>query len=154
MVELILVMALLIILAGSVLPRLSGFFRGRDLTQEGERFIAVTRKAQDQAISEGVPMTLWIHPREKVYGVREATGYDTLSYTNRLYRLRNDLVFDFDGTASLVGGFYSIHFLPDGAIDQGSISNVFIERPDQERLWISRSTNGFHYEVRNREFLR
>ena len=47
-----------------------------------------------------------------------------------------------------------IRFLPDGGIDTGSISNVFIEQPDSEVLWIARATNGLSYEIRESQRLK
>src|SRR5438270_8363826 len=60
LVELILVMTLLLIVMCVALPSLKGFFRGRNLDSEARRFLSLARYGQSRAVSEGVPMVLWI----------------------------------------------------------------------------------------------
>ena len=40
-----------------------GVFRGRNLDNEARQFLSLTRYGQSRAISEGVPVELWINPR-------------------------------------------------------------------------------------------
>src|SRR5262249_19567201 len=69
LIELILVMALLAIVLGISAPSLSRFFRGRSLESEAQRFLALTRHAQSRAVSEGVPMVVWLWPKQRSYGM-------------------------------------------------------------------------------------
>src|ERR1041385_8604678 len=67
LIELILVMALLAIVLAISAPSLSRFFRSRSLDSEARRFMALTRAAQSRAVSEGVPMVLWLAAKEHAY---------------------------------------------------------------------------------------
>ncbi len=83
LIELILVMAMLAIVISVALPSLKGFFRGRNLDSEARRFLSLTRYGQSRAVSEGVPMVLWIaDPIESVDAERAACwqpAHDPLS---------------------------------------------------------------------------
>ena len=75
LVELLLVMSLLTIVLAVSAPSLSGFFHGRALDSEARRLLALTRHAQGRAVSEGIPMLLWLDSRQSAYGVEEEAGY-------------------------------------------------------------------------------
>ncbi|HEX4643983.1 MAG TPA: prepilin-type N-terminal cleavage/methylation domain-containing protein, partial [Verrucomicrobiae bacterium] len=75
LIELILVMAVLTIAVALVTPILSRFFGGRSVDSEVSRFVALTRYGQSRAVSEGVPMMLWIDVRNGSYGLKQETGY-------------------------------------------------------------------------------
>src|SRR6266850_7624427 len=68
LIELILVMSLLIIAVGLSFPALQDFFRGRGLDSEARRFLSLVRYGQSRAVSEGIPMLLWVDAREGTYG--------------------------------------------------------------------------------------
>ena len=104
LVEIILVMALLTITVGVAYPALSGFFRGRNLDAEARRFLALTRYAQSQAISLGVPMELWIDVDLGTYGLEPYPGYVEATETVLLYELEDDLQLELPtGRVSLAG---------------------------------------------------
>src|ERR1041385_1056727 len=75
LIELMIVMALLLIVVSVAFPSLKNFFRGRNLDSEARRVLSLTRYAQSRAISEGVPMVLWIDARQRTYGLQAQTGY-------------------------------------------------------------------------------
>ncbi len=75
MIELILVMALLAITASIVAPALGSFFRGRTLDSEARRLLALTRHGRERAISEGIPMLLWIDSQHWEYGLEAEPGF-------------------------------------------------------------------------------
>src|SRR5262245_45532100 len=75
LVELILVMAILMIVLGVACPSLLDFFCGRNLDSEARRFLSLTRYGQSRAVSEGVPMLLWVSPRDGMYGLQTQPGY-------------------------------------------------------------------------------
>src|SRR5437763_11469882 len=60
LIELILVMALMSIVIALIAPSLSNFFRSRTLDSEARRFVSLTRYVQSRAVSEGIPMMVWI----------------------------------------------------------------------------------------------
>src|ERR1051325_1837454 len=75
LVELILVMALLATLMALAAPSLSRSMRQRNLSQEATRFVALTESARDEAVSQGVPMVVWIDPVGGRFGMGPKTGY-------------------------------------------------------------------------------
>src|SRR5207237_3488429 len=75
LIELILVMAMLLIVLSVAFPSLKGFFRGRNLDSEARRFLALTQYGQSRAVSEGIPMVLWIDARRGAYGLQVQPGY-------------------------------------------------------------------------------
>ena len=153
LIELILVMGVLATMAAIVIPNLSGFLKGQDISQEGKRFLALTQLAHSEAISSGVAHTLWINPEQKTYGLREPLGFSEYTNTGKIYSLGASLDFELDTYAARTYGEFAIRFLPDGEIEEGSITNLAIERPNDERLWIALATNGFAYEIIGREKL-
>lgn len=70
LLELILVMALLLIVLAVAAPSLAQFFRGRFLDGEARRLLALTRYGQSRAVSEGVPVLLWLNAESNQYGLR------------------------------------------------------------------------------------
>lgn len=153
LIELILVMGVLATLAAIVVPRFSSFLKGQDISMEGKRFVALTQAAHNEAVSTGLAQTLWINPNNRTYGLREATGYTDFTNSGRIYTLGDNLKFELDSYAAREFGEFAIRFLPDGDIEDGSLTNLAIERINQERLWIALATNGFDYEILGSEDL-
>lgn len=75
LLELVMVMLLLTVIAGLVLPRLSGFVTGRALDEEARRLWALTRYTREQATCRAVPMQLWIDGETNRYGCAPVPGY-------------------------------------------------------------------------------
>lgn len=69
LIELILVMAILAAVMAVSAPSLGRFFRGRNLDSEAYRLLALTRYAQERAVTEGVPMILWFDRDARRYGL-------------------------------------------------------------------------------------
>ena len=154
LIELILVMGVLAALAAIIVPNLSGFLKGQDIAAEGKRFVALTQLGRSEAISKGIAQTLWINPAAETYGLRDPAGYSETTNSGKVYRLGANLDFELDSYAARTFGEFSIRFLPDGDIEEGSITNLAIARPNHERLWIALATNGFAYEIIGNEDLR
>src|ERR1035441_3262771 len=77
LIELILVMALLTVVISLTAPRLSRFFHGRTLDSEARRLLALTRSGQSRAVSEGIPMDLWVDTEQGRFGLEAEPSYDT-----------------------------------------------------------------------------
>src|SRR5664279_4709733 len=77
LIELILVMALLTIVVSLTAPRLSRFFHGRTLDSEARRLLALTRSGQSRAVSEGIPIDLWVDAGQGTFGLEAEPSYDT-----------------------------------------------------------------------------
>lgn len=173
LIELILVMALLSVVIAVAAPTLSHFFHGRKLDSEARRFVALTRYAQNCAVSEGLPMVLWIDQLERTYGLREDDGYalrdlplqsalvgerkghEIVDVKQPEFRLAEDLRFELVEGGRTNGRIVTLRFLPDGAIDEGSLRSLLIlqenRRKPQEAatdmLWIAQALNRSRYEI-------
>ena len=75
LIELILVMALLVIITSLAAPSMAKFIRGRALDSEARRMVALMHVGQSRAVSEGLPMVLWVDEKQGAYGLQaETTG--------------------------------------------------------------------------------
>ena len=153
LIELILVMVLLIIVISLVTPSLSKFFGGRTLDSEVRRFVSLTRYGQSRAVSEGVPMLLWIDPKAGSYGLQQETGYTDGDAKAQDFTVGEGLTINVGKTgakASTTAKRSGIHFSPDGnIITATSVSGVSIQEAKRQAVWIVPSANGLSYEVEN-----
>jgi prepilin-type N-terminal cleavage/methylation domain-containing protein len=160
LVELILVMALLTVVGSLGAPTLARFFRGRSLDSEARRFLSLTRYGQSRAVSEGVPMVLWIDADQGVYGLGAEPGYLADDPKAVQFVLNEDLAVEIEQTRPLPipdrpGRTASrqadrrpeIRFTPDGFIDDTSPDAVLIREGEERRLWVGQSRNRLHYEI-------
>src|SRR5512135_296179 len=76
LIELILVMALLTVVISLTAPKLSRFFHGRTLDSEARRLLALTRSGQSRAVSEGVPMDLWVDAEKGEFGLAAEPSFE------------------------------------------------------------------------------
>ena len=75
LIELILVLALLVIITSLAAPAMSNFIRGQALGSEARRLLALMHAGQSRAVSEGMPMVLWVDEKQGAYGLQaETTG--------------------------------------------------------------------------------
>ena len=79
LIEMILVMALLVVAVSMVSPRLSGFIRGRALESEARRVLALTHAARSRAVSESLPVLLWLDSATGHYGIERDKVHDAKS---------------------------------------------------------------------------
>lgn len=168
LIELILVMALIVIIASIVTPQMSNFFRGRTLNNEARRFMTLTRYAENRAVSEGVPMLLWIDEQNREYGLEAQPGYLDKDDKAVEYQLADDLQIEvgnpvspygttsqYDTTvttqqpvmASLPTNRRYILFSPDGFINLQSPDMILIRRDQNDVVAIGPSRNWQSYEI-------
>ena len=166
LIELVLVMALLTIVLAVAFPSLRNFFRGRNLDSEARRFLALTRYAQSRAVSEGVPMVLWIDAKQRTYGLQAQTGYldeddkavefeldETLEFkvTNptarRTSMQRNETMFAAGNLLPVAGNLPAIRYSPDGFIGQTSPDEVIIRQGDEDAVVFAPNANRLNYEI-------
>src|SRR5947208_1518318 len=165
LIELILVMALLSIVLAISAPALSNFFRGRNLDSEARRFVSLTRYAQSRAVSEGVPMLLWIDIRQGAYGLQQEPGYAQVDTKAVDFVLGKDLRIAVADVPILAGQMRQtrpaaqanpnvprLRFQPDGFIDQINAQTVIIRENSGESLWITQSRNRLNYEIHTNSF--
>lgn len=169
LIELILVMALLIITISLVSPTVSKFFAGRTLDSEVGRFVALTHYGQSRAVSEGVPMMLWIDSRRQTYGLKQEPGYADADPKSVEYKLDSSLKIDVakgmpvapiansqtgrimnSQAGQLSGKLPAIHFSPEGTIVHAtSVTGVSLQEGNHQPIWIGPSANQLSYEVQD-----
>lgn len=174
LIELILVMALLTIVISLTAPRLSRFFHSRTLDSEARRLLALTRSGQSRAVSEGVPMDLWVDAEQGTFGLEAEPSYDTSD--------PKAVDFELDGGLQLVvinktvatsantinrnlqtstasiprvklvhASLPTIRFLPDGSVGEGSPQTLRLTSSDGGSLWLALSRDSVNYEIRDTE---
>lgn len=161
-------MAVLVILLGLAAPSLGNFFRGRTLDSEARRFVSLTRYAESRAVSEGVPVLVWIDAQQRMYGLAEDAGVQRADPRAVEYAVGRDVqveVLQATSTAARRGQAQAgtrlgrnalvIRFEPDGFISEGAPEAVAFRQVPRdggkpgpaESVWVARTPNGLHYEI-------
>jgi prepilin-type N-terminal cleavage/methylation domain-containing protein len=161
LIELILVLALLAIGAVFVAASMGSFFRGRALNFEARRMLSLTHYAQSRAVSEGVPVILWINPDESSYGLTVQSSFnDTEGDTHAVrYAVDSNLRLETPSSATAVSedddeklglteGLAFIRFTPDGFYDDTSIRKITIRQGSEAALELVPTINRLGYEIR------
>lgn len=148
LVELILVMALLVLLLALVAPSLSNSLRQHNLEQAATQWLAVTEYARDEAVSQGVPMTVWLNPKSGHYGAGPATGYPSAAARSREYHLAENLSFAPGTSVTAADGVLTAaQFSPDGTLDTSSIAEVDILDRNKHTISLAQRADGDGYEI-------
>ena len=158
----ILVMALLAIVLAISAPSLSRFFKSRGLESEARRFLALTRHAQSRAVSEGVPMVLWLETRQRLYGLNadktfveddpKAEQFNVDETLEVEVRLSSEAVAaskanQFKNEQLTTSGLYTLRFNFDGFVSLSSLEVVVFRQKDNGELWVAQSRNRLNYEI-------
>ncbi len=124
LIELIMVLALLVIITSITVPTMSRFVRGRALDSEARRMLAMMHAAQSRAVSEGMPMMLWLDVDNGTYGVEaETSGQDGDTKAENLKldeTVQLSLLNTATGAQTTFKNLPAIKFLVDGTIDETS----------------------------------
>ncbi len=159
LIELIVVMALLVIGAAMVMPRMISFFRGRALSLEARRMLALVNYAQSRAVSEGVPVVLWFNPANSTYGQNVQTGFVDADGHASSFALESSLTLDApvkdspavselgDEKMGLPEGLPTIRFTPDGFYDWSSVTKLVIHQGTEAALQLVPTANRLSYEI-------
>ena len=154
LIELIFVLALLVIITSIAVPRMSGFIRGRALDSESRQLMALMHAAQSRAVSEGMPMMLWINAPAGQYGfAAETSGKDGDAKAETLTLdgvLKIAVQNGGTGAATTFGNLPAIRFLPDGTVDEGSPQTVQLLDQDGFGRWLVEAPNRTGYEISDR----
>ena len=174
LIELILIMALLTIAVSMTAPTLSRFFRGRTLEAEARRLLALTHIGQSRAVSEGVPVDLWVDPEVGSFGLEAEPSYEAndpkaivnsidsslqiqvvartlMSATNTLTRLTGSSTVSVPKAQLIHPTLPTIRFLPDGSISDTSPQSLRLLGRDGDSLWLAQTRNRLNYEIRTTE---
>jgi len=162
LIELILVMVLLATVIAISAPSLSRFFKSRNLDSEARRFMALTRHAQSRAVSEGVPMVLWLETQQRTYGLNADKTFieddpkaeqfavdETLEVEVRLSSdaMAASQASQFKNEKLAASGLYTLRFNPDGFISASSPEAVVFRQGEDGELWVAQSRNHLNYEI-------
>lgn len=160
LVELILVMAVLAITAALVVPRMSSFLQGRELSSEARRLLSLTRYAQSRAVAEGVPVVLWVNPSDGAYGVEIQSGYTDVDEHAISFSVAGGIAIDVqhptpapsseqgDEALGLPTNLAVVRFLPNGFVDESSVSEIILHEGDEAACKLSVASNRLGYEIR------
>jgi Tfp pilus assembly protein FimT len=169
LVELILVMSLIVMTTAIVLPSLTRFFGSRSVDSEAKRFMALMHYGQTRAVSDGVPMMLWIDSTHRTYGLEREPGYagrdpleedNTLADGLKIDTVRNNVKSPVANsqTGRILTGqvtqgkarLPAIYFLPDGAINYAmSVGGVSFQNVNDPPLWIALNSSEMSYGIQN-----
>ncbi|HXC98397.1 MAG TPA: hypothetical protein VN048_03585 [Verrucomicrobiae bacterium] len=169
LIELILVMAVLVMVVAIIMPKLSGFFGARAVDSEAKRFMALMHYGQTRAVSDGVPMMLWVDSNHRAYGLEQEPGYaasdpleedNTLADGLKIDTVRNSVKPPVANsqtgrilTGQVVQGktrLPAIYFAPDGAINYArSVGGVSIQNADNPPVWIALNSSEMSYGIQS-----
>jgi len=172
MVELLLVMAVIVAAISVAAPTLANFFRGRTLDSEARRLLALTHAGQSRAVSEGIPMQLWVDVEKKRYGLKEEAGWVDKDPREVEFELDKDLKLEVVNAEKVnpvntwgmalpeqlpttaadrdpISSLPQIRFLPDGTVAEGGPRAVRLTDRDGVSRWIAQAPNGMDYEIRD-----
>ena len=147
LVELIIVMTLLAIVAALAVPSLSRSMRQRNLDEEATRLLALTEYCRDEAVSQGVPMIVWIDAKSQRYGIEPKAGFDADETRSREYAINPDVNVEIDKAAVSGGVVEAMEFGADGALATSSVDAVRLVDRFKSAIAVSRTTDGWSYEL-------
>jgi type II secretory pathway pseudopilin PulG len=175
LIELILVMAILTMAVAVTAPALSNFFRGRTLDSEARRLLAMTHGGQNRAVSEGVPMDLWVDPNNGTFGLEAEPSYEPSDPKAVEFTIDRGLVIEVAKQTELAGGtptsmtlsrlqaasiasvprvnlahpgLPTIRFMPDGTFSDTSPQSLRLVGRDGSSLWLAQTRDKLSYEIR------
>ena len=151
LIELILVLALLAIITSIAVPSMSRFIRGRALGAEAQRLVALMHAAQSRAVSEGVPIMLWVDEKNGSYGMEaETSGQNGDAKAEQLdvdSTLKISVVNNGTGTQTMFKDFPAIRFLADGTVDENSVKGIRLVDADGYACELNLNALRTGYEV-------
>jgi prepilin-type N-terminal cleavage/methylation domain-containing protein len=151
LMELVLVMALIAVAVTIVAPRMSDFVHGRALDSEARRMLALTDAGAARAVSEGMPIVLWLNEKQNTCGLEEETppqGGDTKAENLVISDSVRIAVINTGASATTINHLPALRFLPDGTVDENSPQTVELIEGN-EALWLNELQNRTGYEIDN-----
>jgi type II secretory pathway pseudopilin PulG len=172
LIELILVMAILTMAVSVTAPTLANFFRGRTLDSEARRLLALTRGGQDRAISEGIPIDLWVNAAEGTVGLDAEPSFETQDPKAMEFTLDPGIQIEAIKQLALASAtnftrmqqqpstasvprvnlthplLPTIRFLPDGSVSETSPQKIRLTGRDGISLWVALAQDRLSYEIR------
>ncbi len=147
LVELVVVMALLAIVAALSAPAMSRSIRARNLNGEAARFVAATEYARDEAVSQGLPMTVWIDPATQHFGIAPRAGYEGVESRDREFAVNTDIHFELESATAGGELVQAVEFSPDGTPTTTSLESLRVVDRFENEVTVARTKDGWSYEV-------
>jgi Tfp pilus assembly protein FimT len=151
LIELILLLALLVIITSLAAPAMAHFIRGRALDSEARRLVALMHAGQSRAVSEGLPMMLWVDEKQGAYGLAaETTGQtgdpeaENLSLDSTLQIAVGNTGL---GVATTFHNLPAIRFQADGSVDENSPPLLQLTDSAGVSRWLIETRNHTGYEI-------
>jgi Tfp pilus assembly protein FimT len=130
---------------------MSRFIRGRALDTEARRLLALTHLAQSRAVSEGMPMMLWVDEKSDSYGFASeasAQGGDPKAETlNVDSTLAVSVVSTTAGVPTTFNNLPAIRFQADGTVDENSPLTLRLTDSDGFSRWLVATKFRTGYEI-------
>jgi len=151
LIELILVLGLLVIITSFAAPGVANFIRGRALDSEARRMAALMHAAQSRAVSEGLPMLVWVDEKQNHYGlVAETTAKTGDLKAEDLWVDSNLQIAVLNvgaGAATTYNNLPAIRFLADGTVDEKSPQALKLTDSSGFSRWLMESRGRTGYEI-------
>lgn len=144
LIELVLVMALLATIMAVSAPSLSRSFHGRNLDNQAAQLLAATEYARSEAVSQGIPMNVWIDAGTQSFGVQAQSGFGGIAAREKTWTLHPDVCFDSVPNASDNNGHaLAATFLPEGRLGDGAVDEIRLAHRSGEKISVSQGEDGY-----------
>ena len=141
-------MALLALILALAAPTLSRSLRQHKLEQEATRLLALTEYGRDEAVSQGVPMVLWIDSTSGSFGVGAKTGYESDEARTKEFSLDPEVHFNLSQASATPGGIVNAaEFAPDGTLELSSVDSMQLIDQSNSVIALSQTEDGWGYEI-------
>ncbi len=151
LIELILVLALLVIITSLAAPPMANFIRGRAMDSEARRLMALMHAGQSRAVSEGMPMVLWVDEKQGAYGLQAETTGKTGDPKAESLPVDSTLQIAVPTTGlsapTIFNNLPAIRFLADGTVDESSPQKLQLTDSAGVSRWLVETRNRTGYEI-------
>jgi type II secretion system protein H len=154
LVELLLILGLLVVVTSLAAPAMSKFVRGRALDSEARRLAALMHAGQSRAVSEGLPMVLWVDEKQGTYGLQaETTGQngDAKAENLTVDATLQIAVVTVGMTPVTFQNLPAIRFSMDGTVDENSPRTLTLTDSAGFTRWLVLGKTRLGYEIRDTE---
>jgi len=151
LIELILVMALLTIIMAISAPILSRSLRQRGVDQEATRFLSLLEYGRSEAVSQGVPVIVWIAPRTNEFGVQVKTGFSGDETRMRKYTLPAGMTVNAERSIVVNGLVQVAEFSPDGWPLAGAAEQILFSDASGSSMALTHTTDRWGWELTRTE---
>jgi hypothetical protein len=169
-------MTILTIVVSVTAPALANFFRGRSLDSEARRLLALIHQGHSRAVSEGLPMELWVDavqgkfglvaepsfepqdPKAIEFAIDPGMKIEAVAVNNLNMNLGAGNLSAGVGTTPIqnTAPVRSVHpelpkirFLPNGTISEASPQRLCLTDRNGRSIWLGQTRNRLSYEIQN-----